>query len=154
MLRFLVPMVVAMLGLLAAPARAAEAPTGFLDKTVAVDGKEYRYVLYVPRDYSPAMKWPVVLFLHGSGERGSDGLKQSQVGIGTAIRLYPERYPALVVMPQCAPGERWSGKMTDMALQALDQTMKEYSIDPDRQYLTGLSMGGFGSWVLASQEPA
>jgi predicted peptidase len=138
---------------LAAPVHAAAAPTGFLNRTVEADGKSIPYVLYVPRDYSPEKRWPVILFLHGSGERGSDGLKQSQVGLGGAVRLYPERYPALVVMPQCAAGERWSGQMAALALKAVDQTLAEYSCDPSRQYLTGLSMGGYGSWLIAAQHP-
>lgn len=141
--------------LAAAPASAQNpAPvTGFIDKTMTVDGAPQRYVVYVPRNYSADRKWPVILFLHGSGERGADGLKQSQVGLGTALRLYPERYPALVVMPQCAAGQRWDGAMADFALKALDQTVAEYQGDPDRLYLTGLSMGGAGSWYLGTQHP-
>ena len=135
------------------PAQAAPVATGFLDKTVTVAGTARPYVVYVPRNFTPDRKWPVVLFLHGSGERGTDGLKQSQVGIGTAVRLFPERYPAIVVMPQCLPDARWSGDQATYALQALDETVREYNGDPDRLYLTGLSMGGSGSWTLATQEP-
>jgi len=51
--------------------------TGFINKTVTMDGATYPYVVYVPRDYAPDKKWPVILFLHGAGERGSDGLKQT-----------------------------------------------------------------------------
>lgn len=151
--RILLALPLVALSAAALPARAADKPTGFLDRTVEADGKSIPYVLYVPRDYTPEKKWPVILFLHGSGERGSDGLKQSQVGIGTALRLFPERYPALVVMPQCASGARWSGDMAALALKAVDQTMAEYSCDPARQYLTGLSMGGYGSWLIAVQNP-
>jgi len=134
----------------------AQAPgtvTGFIDKTMTIGGTAQRYVVYVPRNYSPDRKWPVILFLHGSGERGTDGLKQSQVGLGTAVRLYPERYPAVVVMPQCAPEQRWDGAMAEFALKALDQTVAEFQGDPDRLYLTGLSMGGAGSWDLGTQYP-
>lgn len=127
--------------------------TGFINKTVTMDGVTYPYVVYVPRDYAPGKKWPVILFLHGAGERGNDGLKQTQVGIGTAIRMSSERFPALVVMPQCAAGQFWSGKMAEFALKALDQTVAEYNGDPDRLYLTGLSLGGFGSFLIASQHP-
>lgn len=127
--------------------------TGFLNKSIDHAGKPRQYVVYVPRDYSPEKKWPVILFLHGAGERGDDGLKQTQVGIGFALRFYSERYPAVVVMPQCPTGERWSGASAEHALKALDKTMAEYNGDPDRVYLTGLSMGGFGSWVIASEHP-
>jgi predicted peptidase len=127
--------------------------TGFINKTVTMDGAEYRYVVYVPRDYAPGKKLPVILFLHGAGERGNDGLKQTQVGIGSALRMSSERFPALVVMPQCAAGQFWSDKMAELALKALDQTVAEYNGDPDRLYLTGLSLGGFGSFLIASQHP-
>ncbi len=127
--------------------------TGFINKTVTMDGATYPYVVYVPRDYTPSKKLPVILFLHGAGERGNDGLKQTQVGIGTALRMSSERYPALVVMPQCAAGERWNGKMAEFAVKALDQTVAEYNGDTDRLYLTGLSLGGFGSFLIASQHP-
>jgi len=141
------------LPLAAALAASAAGETGFLNRTVEQDGRKLPYVVHVPRDYTPDRKWPVVLFLHGAGERGDDGLKQSQVGLGTALRMLPGRYPAIVVMPQCATGARWSDAMARFALTALDQTMKEYSCDPSRQYLTGLSMGGYGSWLIAAQYP-
>jgi predicted peptidase len=138
-------------------ATSAQAPTvttGFLDRTAAVDGVPYPYVVYVPRGYSPAKPWPVILFLHGSGESGSDGQKQTQVGLGAAIRVHTDRYPALAVLPQCTREPNgWDGKMLDFALKALDQTLAEYRVDPARQYLTGLSMGGFGSWRIASLYP-
>lgn len=135
-------------------AAAEPVPTGFLDRTVSEGEQSIPYVVYVPRNYAPDKKWPVVLFLHGSGERGTDGLKQSQVGIGQAIRMNADRFPGIVVMPQCAPGKGWTGDMEALALKALDRTMAEYSTDPDRQYLTGLSMGGFGSWRIATDYPA
>jgi predicted peptidase len=128
-------------------------PTGFLNKTLQFEGKAHPYVVYVPVNYTSEHEWPVILFLHGAGERGEDGLKQTQVGLGAAVRMNLERFPALVVMPQCLTGERWQGNMADLALRTLDQTMSEYRCDPDRQYLTGLSMGGFGSFVIASQYP-
>jgi len=135
------------------PGRTAEEPTGFLNKTVATNGEARAYVLYVPKDYTSSKKWPVILFLHGSGERGDDGLKQSEVGIGAAIRMGSERFPALVVMPQCKPDKHWADDMADYALNALDQTIKHYSVDTNRLYLTGLSMGGYGSWTIATQHP-
>jgi predicted peptidase len=133
--------------------RAAEEPTGFLNKTITANGETRSYVLYVPRDYSRAKKWPVILFLHGAGERGDDGLKQSEVGIGSAIRMDPDRFPALVVMPQCKTGKHWADEMADYALNALDETLKHYSVDKNRLYLTGLSMGGYGSWTIATLHP-
>ena len=131
----------------------ASTPTGFLDKTMKVGENLCKYVVYVPADFNPKEKLPVILFLHGAGERGADGLKQSEVGIGRAIRFNPERYHALVVIPQCLEGKFWANEMADFALKALDKTIKEYKGDKNRLYLTGLSMGGFGSWGIASQHP-
>lgn len=128
--------------------------TGFLNRVMTVGGVAYRYQVYVPADWDPASKWPVILFLHGAGERGADGLRQTQFGIGTAIRLHPERFPAVVVMPQCGRNEWWTNPaMEEQALQALRQTMEEFNGDAERVYLTGLSMGGYGTWSLAFKHP-
>ncbi len=128
--------------------------TGFLNRTVTVDGTAYRYVVYVPADWTPEHKWPVILFLHGAGERGNDGLVQSEVGIGGAIRRHADRFPAVVVMPQCRKNTNWNApEMQAQASAALDASVKEFSGDDDRTYLTGLSMGGYGTWALASKYP-
>ncbi|MBI3843699.1 MAG: prolyl oligopeptidase family serine peptidase [Planctomycetes bacterium] len=99
------------------------------------------------------MKLPIVLFLHGAGERGSDGLEQTRIGIGPAILRHPERFPAVVVMPQCRGREYWRGDMEDQALAALDASEKEFGTDPKRVYLTGLSLGGYGTWAIAAKHP-
>jgi predicted peptidase len=135
-------------------ARERRAETGFLDRTVSVAGHVYRYQVFVPASYAPTQQWPVVLFLHGAGERGSDGLLQTQVGLGAAIRERPSRVPAIVVFPQAPADSGWTGTSAQMALAALDQTMREFRTDPARVYLTGLSMGGNGVWYLAYRNPA
>jgi len=127
--------------------------TGFLDRTVTIAGEAYRYQVYVPADYTRSRTWPVVLFLHGGGERGTDGLIQTEVGIGSAIRRFSTRFPAIIVMPQARPPLGWTGANTDMALKALDQTETEFNIDRSREYLTGLSMGGAGTWYVAYRHP-
>ena len=127
--------------------------TGFLDRSVAVDGVSYRYQVYVPVDYTPDKRWPIALFLHGSGERGDDGSKQAQVGIGAAIRVDRARFPMIVVMPQARPDTHWTGAMAVQAMRALDQSMAEFSVDPKRVYLTGMSRGGQGVWLLAAANP-
>lgn len=126
-------------------------PTGFLDKVIDVGGRLRRYEVYVPYDYDPKQSWPVILFLHGAGERGEDGLKQTAVGIGHAIRMNPDRFPTIVVMPQCPEDVWWDAALDDVKI-ALDQTRAEYNIDPNRIYLTGLSMGGFGTWIYGAAE--
>lgn len=120
----------------------------FLDRTIALDGIEYRYQVYVPQNYTTANAWPAILFLHGAGERGNDGLKQTQVGLGRALRLQPERWPAIVIMPQVPTGENWQGRAGEVAMAALDATIAEFPVDSSRIYLTGISMGGNGTWYL------
>lgn len=127
--------------------------TGFLDRTTTVGNATYPYVVYVPRNWTPAQRWPVILFLHGAGERGSNGLPPTQVGLGSAIRFRPERATAIVVFPQAPDDERWIGAPADAAMSALDAAIAEFSGDRDRVVLTGLSMGGFGTWHLALVHP-
>jgi predicted peptidase len=137
----------------AGPVLAHARDTGFLDRSVTVDGVDYRYQVYVPIDYTPKKSWPVVLFLHGSGERGDDGSLQAQAGIGSAIRGDRKRFPMIVVMPQARPNTRWSGAMAAQAMQALERSIAEFHGDRQRVYLTGLSMGGQGVWLLAAAHP-
>ena len=127
--------------------------TGFLDGSVEIDGLSYPYQVYVPRDYDPDEPWPVILALHGSGERGSDGLHQTVVGIGSALRWSHERYPALVVMPQAPADSSWQGQPAEAAMAALEAVEAAFNTDPDRVYLTGLSLGGNGAWYLAYHHP-
>ncbi len=133
--------------------RAQERPTGFLDRVIQVEGSTHRYQVYVPSNYEPGTRWPVILSLHGAGERGTDGLLQTEVGLGSAIRRFPSRYPAIVVFPQAPTDTVWTGVPGRVALAALDKTMKEFSTDAARVYLTGLSMGGNGAWSLAYAHP-
>lgn len=140
--------------LTAVPTDAKKTETGFLDRTVNVAGAEYKYQVFVPEDWTKNKKWPVILFLHGAGERGDDGLVQTEVGIGTAIRRYRSRFPAVIVMPQCHKDVWWTDSMMgDVAMAALEQAQEEFRGDSTRIYLTGLSMGGYGAWYLAAKFP-
>lgn len=129
-------------------------PTGFLDRQLTADGVTWPYTVYVPRGWTPSRSWPVILFLHGAGERGTDGLLATAIGLGNAIRFHPERIPAVVVFPQVPPDQRWLGAPADVAMAALDRSIEEFSGDRERVYLTGLSMGGYGTWHLALAHPA
>jgi predicted peptidase len=139
----------------AAPARSQThvVETGFLDRTISLDGQTFRYQVFVPSSYLAVQAWPVILFLHGAGERGSDGYAQTQTGLGAAIRQNPARFPAIVVFPQVPAESSWTGSIARMALAALDKTTREFSTDPARVYLTGLSMGGNGTWYIAVRNP-
>ena len=138
---------------LATPLVAQHVETGFLDRSITVGGRSYHYQVYVPADYASKSNWPAILFLHGAGERGNDGLLQTAVGLGAAIRQNPSRYPAIVVFPQAPPDSQWVGTPADMAVGALQQTMREFHVDASRVYLTGLSMGGHGTWYVAYRHP-
>jgi predicted peptidase len=143
-------MLLALVGILAS---VQQVQTGFLDRTVTVSGRAYHYQVYVPADYASKPTWPAILFLHGAGERGDDGLLQTNVGLAPAIRQNPSRYPAIVVFPQVPRDSQWVGTPADMAVAALQQTMRELHVDPSRVYLTGLSMGGHGTWYVAYRHP-
>jgi len=129
------------------------AQTGFLYRTLTFQAQTYAYCVYVPPEYTPAKPWPVILFLHGSGERGTDGFLQTDVGIGRALRRNRRLIPAIVVMPQCHPDQSWVGPMGEIALRCLEDASRDYHLDPERLYLTGLSMGGQGVWHLAANLP-
>lgn len=144
----------ALLSMIGRDALAQRVETGFLNRVATVAGHAYRYQVYVPAEYATRTDWPVILFLHGAGERGSDGLLQTTVGLAPAIRRDPSRFPAIVVFPQVPTDSAWSGAPAEAALVALRQTMSEYRVDPDRVYLTGLSMGGRGSWYVAYRNPS
>jgi predicted peptidase len=146
-------------GILAVSASGRKHATGFLDRQITMNGTRYKYQVFVPEDWTPRKIWPVILFLHGAGERGDDGLLQTEVGIGTAIRRYRSRFPAIVIFPQCRNDKSWSGLLgpcqdvEDMVLKTLEETTKEFCGDPKRTYLTGISMGGYGSFRLAARHP-
>jgi predicted peptidase len=122
-------------------------------RTVVVNGHAYPYAVYVPPDFDTVDAWPVILALHGAGERGTDGARQLQIGLAAAIRAHPERVPAIVVFPQAPEGTSWLGEPADAAMAALDEAMREFHGDPDRVYATGLSMGGYGTIHLALAHP-
>ncbi len=129
--------------------------TGFLDQSISLsDGSTRRYVIFIPRAYDPSKKWPAILFLHGAGERGEDNQVQVKVGLGPVIRRQENQFGFITVLPQSAPQAWWTHpKEKEYALAALEKTRKDYSIDPRRIYLTGLSMGGAGTWALAADQP-
>lgn len=117
-----------------------------LDTQVRV---ELNYLLYLPKDYGQQASWPLLLFLHGAGERGSDLELLKKHGPPKLIAAGKE-FPFVVVAPQC-PKDKWWGSFELIAL--LNEIKNRYKIDPDRVYVTGLSMGGFGTWMLAAYAP-
>lgn len=147
------PLLVAMV-LAAGAAASGGERTGFIRKVYTdAEGSRSQYVVFVPHRYNGTKEVPVVLFLHGAGEvKGSDSGRQPvEIGIGPHIRIHERTFPFLVVIPQ-AEEEGW-GANKELALAILDKTLDEYTTDRDRVYLTGLSMGGTGTWNFAASEP-
>jgi predicted peptidase len=144
LLRLLIPL----------PAHAKKHETGFIDRSTTIQNVSYKYQVFIPEDWTPHRKWPVILALHGAGERGSDGLLQTTIGIGPAIRANRSVIEAIVVMPQCLKNHWWIlSPMDDLAMAALAEATKEFHGDTHHTYLTGLSMGGYGAWHLAQKYP-
>ena len=107
------------------------------------------YLLYLPDEYDSIESWPLVLFLHGAGERGND-LELVKKHGPPKLAAEGKKFPFIIVSPQCAEDLSWE----PIELTALlDQIIKTYNVDEDRIYVTGLSMGGFGTWRLAAYTP-
>ena len=141
--------------LLTLPPRARQDGEVFQTRDITIGATEYHFRVFAPKGWTKKKKWPVILFLHGAGERGDDNVAQTKVGIGPAILRQRESFPFVAVLPQC-PRNRWwtEPDMQAQALKALDRTVKEFNGDPARTYLTGLSMGGYGSWMMAASNSA
>jgi predicted peptidase len=146
----------ALLGLVLASAHGGDATkTGFLAKVYkGPDGIESKYYVFVPNDYQGDKEYPVILFLHGSGSSGDDGEKQVKGGLAPAIRKMEKSFPFIVVFPQ-SQKKTWKAESEDgkRAVAILAEVQKFYKCDPKKVYLTGLSMGGSGTWSLAAAYP-
>ena len=132
-------------------------------------GAKLPYRLLQPANPEPGKKYPLVIFLHGSGERGTDNALQLKNG--AAVFAKPEareKFPCFVFAPQCPKDRQWvepegagasgtapadPGPMEPLVLGAMDALVQEFAIDPDRIHVTGLSMGGFGAWDLITRHP-
>ena len=112
--------------------------------------RELHYLLFLPAAYAVhPQRWPLMLFLHGAGERGDDLQLVKRHGVAKIVEEQPA-FPLLVVSPQCPPTEAWA---PEPLLALLDDIEQHYDVDPERLYVTGLSMGGFGTWAVAIAAP-
>ncbi len=129
----------------------AEVGTGFLFRSLKEDGRELKYAVYVPRGYDPSRAWPLILFLHGSGESGTDGSRQLAQGLPRELVWNPDRWPFIVIIPQ-KPSQDAEWEEYELELMTiLAHARRDYNVDPTRLVLTGLSQGGHGAWVLAAR---
>ena len=132
------------------------------------DGLLLPYRLLSPTSVDSSKRYPLVLSLHGAGERGCDNATQLKNGVNEFYLAHRERYPAFVLAPQCPEGQRWvevdwtnpSHVMADhpsaplqAVIELLDAAERELPIDRSRVYVVGLSMGGFGTWELLARQP-
>lgn len=114
-------------------------------------GVNHRYAVFLPAGYRPEQEWPLILFLHGMGECGTDGTKQTTVGLPPAALRSPERWPFVILIPQKPDTKKQWEEFEPLLMAMLAKTRAEHRIDGRRMYLTGLSQGGHGSWVLGSR---
>jgi predicted peptidase len=137
-----------------ASASASEQDTGLLVRSVEAGQASFTYQVYIPRSLQGKRNLPVIVFLHGIGQRGTGGFLPTEGMAGTAVRHYMEQVPAIVLLPQCRRGSYWTDPVMDqMVMRAIEKTVSEFDADASRLYLTGVSMGGFGAWHLASAHP-
>src|SRR5260221_1739075 len=122
---------------------------GHIYKQHGANPSHIRYLLYLPQDYDPAQQWPVILSLHGASLRGDDLDRIKYKGLQRNI-ANGKHYPFIVVSPQCPAGLWWPTEMLDVLLTEIGRA---YPVDAERIYVTGLSMGGFATWDLATRYP-
>jgi predicted peptidase len=150
-------------------ARADEDWKSMLEKKTFTDkdGKTLQYRLLKPDNYDAKEKYPLVLFLHGAGERGKDNERQLIHGVTEfAKEENRKKHPCFLLAPQCPTGSGWSDFMSKkktpskeqsepgkLAVELVEAIQKEFSIDPKRLYITGLSMGGYGTWDIITRHP-
>ena len=119
------------------------------------DEIDLKYLFYLPKDYYNAKKiaWPLILFLHGMGERGNDLELVKIHGIPKIVKTQKD-FPFIAVSPQCPTEYVWRDKKMLQAVESLIlKIIKNYRIEKTRVYVTGLSMGGYGTWALAARRP-
>lgn len=122
----------------------------FLKRELKFDNENYTYQLYLPPQIKSNKDLPLITFLHGIRERGEGGYINGM--FSTIIKQYLKEIPAAILFPQCRPNVYWTDpKMDKMVTQQIETVMDEFSIDKTRQYLIGVSMGGYGVWHFASE---
>lgn len=124
-------------------------------------GRALKYRLFIPKGYADTtIRYPLTVFLHGSGESGDDNASQL-INNGPGALSHPatqEKFPSFVLCPQCPKGGQWGYYRGDITpagtvVAIVRALQKEFRIDPDRIYVTGLSLGGMGAWYAIAEHP-
>jgi len=126
-------------------------PEGFRRERVEVEGVELPCSALLPSDQGERDRAPLLLFLHGRGECGTDGDKPLKVGLAPAMKRQPERWPFVAIFPQKPEQDVQWEEYREGVFRLLDRAIAEYGIDTRRVHLTGLSQGGHGAWVLGAE---
>jgi len=136
-----------------ASAEPPTAPAAFQVGHLRLAGDSMAYAVWLPPGYDKARAWPGIVFLNGSGECGTDGLKQTWQGLGPELIAHPERWPFVVVLPQKPlEHEEWEER-EELVFGALEAVQKRWNVDPERIALTGISQGGHGAWMIGARHP-
>lgn len=140
--------------------RAAEETGQFLDLVYRDDQGDHKYAIFLPAGYTPEKEYPMVVYLHGASCRGRDGRAQLMAGLGPAVKLREKTFPMIAVFPQC---ETFHGRLlggwseypddAERALRIIAEVERNYRVNPRHRILTGVSMGGFGTWKIAARNP-
>ncbi|PQO45485.1 hypothetical protein C5Y93_13620 [Blastopirellula marina] len=113
----------------------------------------HTYLVYLPYDYEPGQKRPLMLFLSGKGENGVDGYWTIHNNFGLEIWEMKRHFPFICAIPQCPSETGWTGANLERALDFADEVAERYGTDEDRFYITGVSQGGQGVWNAIDQVP-
>jgi predicted peptidase len=150
-------------------------PAFYADQTQALTytnaaGESMNYRLFLPKDYDAAKKYPLVLVFHGAGQRGDDNRKQlAPYAAGWIDAAVQSNHPSILLLPQCPTGQQWVdtpwskgsysfptvpiSQPMKLAKEILDQVLREKSVDKNRVYVMGASMGGYGAWNFVMRYP-
>jgi len=144
----------------------------FISNTHTFQNNTLSYRLYIPQNYNESKSYPILLCLHGAGERGSDNdihIVRHSLATAWAEPEIQKKNPTFILAPQCPKKKKWSytdwnkgslnidtlaiGKEMRVVVNLLDALLNEFNIDKNRQYVTGLSMGGYGTWDIITRYP-
>lgn len=137
-----------------------ELPQNFTPIVTTENGLTVTHPLYVPAEYDADQTWPLIIWLHGAGERGLDGILPANGALANQVKAHPERFPTLVLFAQAPYGYVWGDRQeppvrllpdaSRILDEAIERVMTDYNIDPDRVTLTGISMGGYGVYYYGA----
>ena len=151
------PLVVVLLGtccLGSLAARVEDPKVGFVDRVYKdSNGKEFKYVLFVPHSYKGDSEFPLIVFLHGGPAKGEDGRKPANLALAANIRKNEKEFPFFVLFPQARQSWKAGSDDANRVPAILDAVHADYKADARRVSLTGHSMGGQGAWGIAAKTP-